>query len=86
MLAEDTEEHREIFGGDGEAVVYFRTPAEAAERSLYLLSNPAERNRLSAAVLTKVGTQKNTYRARLLTMLDTAGLQVTPLQCGALAQ
>ena len=26
MLAEDTAEHRELFGPDGEAVVYFRNP------------------------------------------------------------
>jgi len=86
MLAEDTDEHREIFGPDGEAVVYFRTAAEAAKRSLWLLSNPAERSRLSAAIRTKVGTPKNTYRARLLTMLDRMGVQVRPLDYGAVAQ
>jgi len=86
MLAEDTEEHREIFGGDGEAVVYFRTPAEAAERSLYLLANPAERNRLSAAVRTRVGTPKNTYRARLLAMLETMGVEFTPQHYSAAAR
>ncbi len=46
MLAEDTEEHREIFGPDGEAVLYFRTPREAGERALWLLSR-AGRTRAS---------------------------------------
>ena len=33
MLAEDTDEHREIFGPEGEAVVYFRDAKEAAQRA-----------------------------------------------------
>ena len=33
MLAEDTAEHRQIFGPDGQAVVYFRTPEDAAARA-----------------------------------------------------
>ena len=86
MLAEDTDEHREIFGPDGEAVIYFRTAAEAVERSLWLLSNPAERGRLAGAVRARVGIAKNTYRARLLTMLDRAGARVKPLDCGAVVQ
>ena len=86
MLAEDTDEHREIFGPDGEAVIYFRTPAEAAERSMWLLSRPAERIRLTTAIRARVGIAKNTYRARLLTMLDRAGAPVKPLDCGAVVQ
>jgi spore maturation protein CgeB len=86
MLAEDTKEHRELFGPDGEAVVYFRTPAEACERSLWLLANPAERRRLSAAVRSRVGTAKNTYRARLLTMLQTLSVDFTAHQYGAVAE
>ena len=47
MLAEDTEEHRDLFGPDGEAVVYFRNPDEAAVRARALLADAAERARLS---------------------------------------
>ena len=72
MLAEDTAEHREIFGEDGEAVLYFRNAREAAERASLMLANPAERARLAAAVRTRVAGPKNTYRARLVTMLEAA--------------
>ena len=47
MLAEDTAEHRQIFGPDGQAVVYFRTPEDAAARARALLADDAERARLS---------------------------------------
>ena len=47
MIAEDTPEHRAIFGEDGEAVRYFRTPEEAAAWSNLLLADPVERDRNS---------------------------------------
>ncbi len=70
MLAEDTAEHREIFGPDGEAVVYFRTPREAAERAGSLLANPAERARLSGAVRARVSCGAHTYRDRLVSIIE----------------
>jgi spore maturation protein CgeB len=72
MLAEDTAEHREIFGPDGEAVIYFRTPREAAERARSLLADPAERARLSAAVRARISRGAHTYRDRLATILEVA--------------
>jgi spore maturation protein CgeB len=70
MLAEDTAEHREIFGPDGEAVVYFRTPREAAARAGSLLANPAERARLSGAVWARVSCGAHTYRDRLVSIIE----------------
>jgi hypothetical protein len=70
MLAEDTAEHREIFGPDGEAVVYFRTPREAAERARSLLADPAECARLSEAVRARILGGAHTYRDRLVSMLQ----------------
>jgi spore maturation protein CgeB len=70
MLAEDTVEHREIFGGDGEAVVYFRTPLEAAERAQALISSPADRARLSAAIRARIVSGKHTYSDRLAHILQ----------------
>ena len=72
MLAEDTAEHREIFGPDGDAVVYFRTPREAAERARSLLADPAERARLSEAVRARISCGGHTYRDRLTTILEVA--------------
>src|SRR6516165_7140478 len=66
MLAEDTTEHREIFGPDGEAVVYFRTAREAAERARAVLADPAERARLSAASRARISSGAHTYRDRLV--------------------
>ncbi len=72
MLAEDTAEHREILGPNREAVVYFRTAEEAAERARSLLADPAERARLSAAVWARISLGAHTYRDRLVSMLDAA--------------
>lgn len=69
MLAEDTTEHREIFGGDGECVVYFRTPDEAAERARTLLVNAGERRRLALAAQARIVNGAHTYQDRLLAML-----------------
>jgi spore maturation protein CgeB len=72
MLAEDTEEHRAIFGEDGEAVRYFRTPEDAAIRARSLIADPAERERLAASVRTRMAGGANTYGDRLATMLEIA--------------
>jgi len=73
MLAEDTDEHRQIFGPDGETVLYFRNARDASERASLLLERPAERARLGAAIRARVAVPQNTYRARLVTMLEAAG-------------
>jgi spore maturation protein CgeB len=73
MLAEDTTEHREIFGPDGQAVVYFRTPEDAAARARALLADDAERARLSVAARQCVAAGLHTYRDRLNAMLAIAG-------------
>jgi hypothetical protein len=70
MLAEDTDEHRAIFGPEGETVLYFRTPSEACAKALRLVSNAQERVRMAEAVRVRAGGVDNTYRARLATMLD----------------
>src|SRR5207237_781039 len=69
MLVEYTEEHREILGEDGEAVVYFRTPAQMIDRVRWLLHHDEERSRLAAAVLARITGGRNTYKDRLETML-----------------
>lgn len=72
MLAEDTQEHREIFGPDGDAVIYFRNPREAAERAKALLSDASARQRLARSVHRRIVDGHNTYTHRLATMLKTA--------------
>jgi hypothetical protein len=72
MLAEDTAEHRQIFGPDGEAVVYFRTPEDAVARARALVADEAERARLSAVVRQRIVSGGHTYRDRLNEMLAAA--------------
>jgi spore maturation protein CgeB len=74
MLVEDTEEHRSIFGNDGDSVRYFRTPEQAATLARFLIDHPAERARLAASVCDRVSRHAHTYRDRLRTMLNIAGV------------
>jgi spore maturation protein CgeB len=70
MLAEDTEEHREIFGAEGRAVVYFNSIPQMVEKARWLLAHPEERKRLAAASHALITGGKNTYADRLQTILQ----------------
>jgi hypothetical protein len=70
MLAEYTEEHREILGEDAESVIYFRSPQEMVDRLHWLLAHDDERGRLRVAVRTRITMGGNTYGHRLQTMLS----------------
>ena len=72
MVAEDTDEHRALFGADGERVCYFRSPAEAVERTRWAYSHPEERARMAASALALVTGGGHTYRDRLKLMLEAA--------------
>lgn len=79
LAVEDTEEHRELFGADGEAVRYFTSPADAAQVCRDLLADEAERRRLRQAVRTRIRTGRHTYADRLTAMLEAAGtMGLTP--------
>lgn len=65
MLVEDTEEHRAIFGADGETVLYFGTIAEMVERARALLADGDMRARLAEAVRARITAGANTYGDRL---------------------
>lgn len=69
LAVEDTEDHREIFGPDGETVRYFRTPLEAAALCSALGADARERARLAAAVKARIRGGCNTYADRLESML-----------------
>jgi spore maturation protein CgeB len=73
MLAEDTAEHRDLFGEDGETVRYFRTADEAADTARVLLRDAGERARLSEAVRARIAASGHTYRDRFCAMLATVG-------------
>lgn len=70
MLVEDTDEHRELFGEDGETVHYFDSSSSMVDRARGLLSAPRERARLAHAVHGRITSGRHTYRDRLATMLS----------------
>ena len=70
MLTEDTVEHREIFGNDGEAVTFFRTREEMVEKLRWLLTHDDERRRLKEAAHRVITTGHHTYCDRLEAMLE----------------
>ncbi|MCW5717126.1 MAG: glycosyltransferase [Bauldia sp.] len=69
MVVEDTADHRALFGPEGEAVLYFRTAADAEANARRLLGDEVLRLRLRAAAQRRVRSGGNTYRDRLRTML-----------------
>jgi spore maturation protein CgeB len=72
MLAESTAEHRDLFGEEGQAVLYFRNIPELIQKARWLLDHPEERQRLRSAVHRLITTGGHTYQDRLRSMLALA--------------
>lgn len=70
MLTEATPEHQEIFGPEGEAVVYFSTIPEMLKKAQWLLNHDRERQRLAEKAHSLITHGAHTYRDRLKTMLS----------------
>lgn len=73
MVVEDTADHRALFGAEGEAVLYFRTPLEAEAQARRLLADEPLRLRLKAEAQRRILAGSNTYRDRLRTMIGFLG-------------
>jgi spore maturation protein CgeB len=69
LLAEDTADHREIFGAEGETVLYFARDEEIPGKLRTLLHDPDLRSRLASGAYTRITSGENTYRHRLQAML-----------------
>jgi spore maturation protein CgeB len=82
MLAQDTDEHREMFGPEGEVVLYFRDAKEAAQRARALLGDSSERKRLAANLHRRIVDGAHTYTHRLATMLGIASTTRGRLRSG----
>ena len=61
MLTEDTDDHRELFGPEGEAVLYFRGVPDMVDKARWLIGNGAERNRMARAGRRLITSGGNTY-------------------------
>jgi spore maturation protein CgeB len=70
MLTEDTQEHRNIFGNEGENVLYFNSVAEMLDKTRWLLEHEQERQRLANNAHQLITQGHHTYGDRLKTMLD----------------
>lgn len=70
MLAEDTAEHRELLGPDGECAAYFSDTAGLIKAARRLLGQPAERARMAAAAYARITGGGHTYADRLRLMLE----------------
>lgn len=69
MLVEKTDEHVELFGAEGEAVVYFESIPEMIAKTRALVEDPGERERLRRAAHRLVTTGGHAYRDRLSSIL-----------------
>jgi hypothetical protein len=69
MLTEDTDEHRELFGDEGRAVLYFKTAEEMVHKAGLLLSDSGGRKRLAKVAHELVVQGNHTYKDRLAIIL-----------------
>lgn len=69
VLAEDTDDHRELFGPEGHAALYFSNPEHAATQAALLVADPALRRRLALRSHEIVTGGGHTYADRLKTAL-----------------
>jgi spore maturation protein CgeB len=76
VLAEDTEDHRNIFGS--EAVRYFRDVPEMVQQAKDLVANKDARHDLSIKLREWMAGHHNTYADRLLSMMQVMGIKASP--------
>jgi spore maturation protein CgeB len=71
ILAEDTADHRELFGPNDHAVRYFKDIPEMVQQAKSLIADPDARQRLTFQLRETFERRKHTYANRLATMLET---------------
>lgn len=72
LLAEDTADHRELFGPAGETALYFSSPEEAAHLARRLLADPVARKSLAARLERRIAGGGHSYADRIGTMVRAA--------------
>jgi hypothetical protein len=72
FLAEATGDHRELFGPEGEAVLYFASAEEAAAQAVRLVADADLRQRLRQRAHALITGGGQTYHDRLATLIDGA--------------
>jgi spore maturation protein CgeB len=69
ILAEDTPDHRELFGPEGKTACYFKTIAELVQQAKTLKADGELRRRLAVNLRERIKTRNDTYADRVMTML-----------------
>lgn len=69
LLMEDTPTHRELFGAEGQCVLYFVSPPEVVEKTRGLCKDEALRARLRRGAYERITRGGETYADRLRVML-----------------
>lgn len=72
MVVEDTRDHRDVFGPEGETVCYFQTPGAMVAKVRQLLDDEPRRLRLRDDVHRRVVNGGNTYADRLRAIVAAA--------------
>jgi spore maturation protein CgeB len=72
MLVEKTDEHIELFGPEGQAVLYFDSVPEMIQKTRWLLEHEVERTRLKDAAHRLIVSGRHTYRDRLAAIMQRA--------------
>lgn len=70
ILAEDTSDHRTMFGNDGDAALYFTDHNDVATKAQLLLQDHQLRTRLANTAHSIITNQSNTYVDRLQFILS----------------
>ena len=84
ILAEDTPEHRELYGAEGEAAYYFNTIDELVHRAKMLVADAEFRGRLSTELRKRILAGAHTYADRLAEMIRLSlGNDVRPKRAAA---
>ena len=69
MLVEESEDHRQLFGTDGDAVAYFRDAEDGIAQLRLLLADPHRRAAMAARARALIERGGHTYAHRLQAML-----------------
>jgi spore maturation protein CgeB len=72
IIAEDTPDHRELFGPDGHAACYFGDTDGLVRTVKLLVDDPDRRNTLAMNLRKRMRERSDTYKDRLLTMFKAA--------------
>ena len=70
ILAEDTPDHRELFGPDDHSARYFKTSSDMVQQAKRLLADAGARRGLSLRLRQRLEHRNDTYAHRLASMLD----------------